>query len=190
MAHQLRNPMQAISVNLEVVRTKVGREAPELWEGLERFAAAADENVRLLSRRLDLLLAAARRDGEAPSAADPVRLARELVGALRLDREPPAVRVETGEGLGDAGVRCGRGALVVLLLRLLDAARAADSGEEETEVRFLPGEEGGTLIEADLSAGPAPGEPDWAALADAAGGRAATETVGRARRLRVRLPPA
>lgn len=188
MAHQLRNPMQAIAVNLEVVRTKVSREAPGVWEGLERFADAADENVRLLNRRLELLVAAGRRtSGEEPATLAPVRLARDLAAAVRFDREPPRVRVEAGEAMADAGVRTPPGALVALLFGMLRAARLAAAGEEVVLRASRPGEGGEVLLEVAV---PAAGGSDWEGLAAAAGGRAESAREGAGRRLRVFLPSA
>lgn len=190
MAHQIRNPMQAIAVNLEVVRTRVRREAPELWDELERFAAAADENVRLLSRRLDLLLAAGRRrPGEEPTVMAPVRLLGDLVAALRFDRDPPAVAVEPDGGAADAGVRSPPGALVALLFRLLAAARSA-AAEDELAVRVRR-EGSDVVVEAPLPPEPeGDAAPGWLALAGEAGGRASLEGEGDARLVRVVLPGA
>lgn len=187
MAHQLRNPMQAISVNLEVVRAKVRADAPELWEELERFASAADENVRLLDRRLGLLLAAGRRGPEeTPRTVAPGRLLADLSAALRWDREAPAVRVEFGDGAEDAGVRAPEGALVALAFRAIEAARSA-AGGEEIPVRVVS-EADGTVIEVPLpapeNAGKADAEP-WARLATEAGGRAVFEGEGADRYLRL-----
>jgi len=190
MAHQMRNPMQAISVNLEVVRTRVRREAPGLWDELERFAAAAEENVRLLSRRLDLLLAAGRRGpDEEPSTMGPVRLLTDLVAALRFDRDSPVVNVEPEGGAADAGVRSPPGALVALLFRLLAAARSAASGDE-VAIRVRR-EEGDVVVEAPLPPSPDGGAaPGWLALAGEVGGRASLEGEGGARLVRVVLPGA
>lgn len=190
MAHQIRNPMQAISVNLEVVRTRVRREAPALWDELERFAAAADENVRLLSQRLDLLLAAGRRGpDEKPSTMAPVRLLGDLVAALRFDRDRPVVIVEPKKGAADAGVRSPPGALVALLFRLLAAARSAASGDE-VAVRVRR-EEDDVVVEAPLPVAADEGAaPGWLALAGEAGGCASLEGEGDARRVRVVLPGA
>lgn len=187
MAHQMRNSMQAISVNLEVVRTRVRREAPGLWDELERFAAAADDNVRLLSRRLDLLLAAGRRGPEEePSTVAPVRLLQDLVAALRFDRDPPVVAVEPGEGGADAGVRSPPGALVALLFRLLVEARTAASGDR---VAMRVEREGSTVVvETPLPAAAGEGAaPDWLAMAEEAEGRASLEGEGAARVVRVVL---
>ncbi|HKK07707.1 MAG TPA: histidine kinase dimerization/phospho-acceptor domain-containing protein [Gemmatimonadota bacterium] len=192
MAHQLRNPMQAIAVNLEVVRTKVSREAPELWEDLERFASAADQNVRLLNRRLELLVAAGRRrPGEDAATLDPVRLARDLAAAVRFDREPPRVRVEAGEGMTDAGVRTPPGALVALVFAMLRAARSAASGEEVVLRASSAGDGAEVVLEVALPpAGAGAAGSDWERLAAAAGGRAESVGEGAGRRLRVLLPHA
>lgn len=125
MAHELRNPLQAVAVNLEVVRMRVGRGAPEVWSDVERFAEAVDANARLLLRRLQLALDMARRSPDDPLETRDLRvLVEDLCGALRMDEERPGVAVEGAER-GATGVEARAGYLVELLVRLLDAARAA-----------------------------------------------------------------
>lgn len=145
MAHQIKNPLQAVAMNLEVIRGRVGREAPETWEGVERFAEAVDANVRLLDRRLRLLLALGRRDpDEAPTEVDATALAREFAAALRYDEEAPGVRVEGTTGIA---ARTRPGWLLALLLELWDAA--LEAGAEATTVR-VGGDEDGVRIAVEL----------------------------------------
>lgn len=170
MAHQIKNPLQAVTMNLEVIRTRTRKQAPELWEGLEPFAGAVDQNVGLLDRRLRLLLALGRRGPDDETRElDPAALARDFAAALRLDAEPPGVRVEAGEeGLA------GRGRAGHLLALLLEAwRRAADAGATECPVRVEPVGEGLSLrLEVPPSSFP-PGR--WRRRAEAVGGEGRVE---------------
>lgn len=185
MAHQLKNPLQAVAMNLEVVRTRVRSEAPELWEALDRFAGAVDDNVHLLDRRLGLLLALGRRGpGDEAEEVDPARLVRDFAAALRLDREPPGVEVEAepdGDGLA-ARVRTGH--LLALLLETW--RRAAAAGEESCRVRVGP-DQGGVRLETSLP-GPAEEHSWWRRGAEAAGGTGEVAEAGDRVALRLVLP--
>lgn len=185
MAHELRNSLQAIAINLEVVRTRLRRDAPELAEELERFAAAADDNVRRLGRRVDLLVAAARSGAdEEPATVDLPGLVREVAASLELDRRPPRVEVEASED--ERGVRVRRGSAILLLRSVLVAAREAAEGEERVVavVRYR-GEE--ATVDLPL---PDPGRQDWKVAARRAGGRADPAGEEASARLCLRFPRA
>lgn len=163
MAHQLRNPLQAVMVNLEVLRARVRNDAPELWEELERFASAVDQNAALLNTRLELLVKMARgTSDEEPGAVDLAALCRDLVTAVGFDQEEPEVSVR-GQGVP---ARARRGRLVELLYLLLRETRrgaAGGAGGDGVEVRVEA--EGG---EASLEVrGGAVGTPEDAGAGDA-----------------------
>jgi signal transduction histidine kinase len=183
-AHELRNNMQAIAINVEVLRARVRAAAPELWDEVERFASAADLNVRELNGRLDLLLAASRRGADDERASvDLAAVVGDLSRALRFDRTSPRIVLEAESD--ERGVRAHRGALVVLLHRVLMAAREASSGEEsrvniglESEEATLEAPVGGLGLEA------------WESDAAAAGAVSSIEGTAPARRLVLRFPRA
>ena len=189
MAHQIKNPLQAVAVNLEVIRSRVRREAPELWEDLERFGRAVDENVGLLDRRLRLLLALGRRGpADELREAAPSELAGDLASALRLDQDAPGVEIDAG----DAGPPGPTGRLRPghLLALLADAwLAAARAGAERTPVTVhRPEGRVGLAFPVPRSAGE---DTDrWAAMAAAAGGELeAVEEDGRTL-VRVTFPTA
>lgn len=177
MSHQLKNPLQAIVVNAEVVRLRAGREAPDLWAGLERHAAAIDDNVRLLNRRIQLMVLLARAADEKPVAVDPAALILDLVGAAHLDADPVPVRVENADVGPPAIAR--PGCLVELLFTILEELGSEEGEEESGEVCVTVGSaEDGIRVE--LVRTPPLAEPpfsgdEWgelAALALRAGGEA------------------
>lgn len=189
MAHQIKNPLQAVTVNLEVVRMRVRREAPEVWPDVERFAEAVDANARLLHRRLQLVLAMARRStDDAEEPVDLRALIDDVVGALRFGEEGPKVRVEGAER-GEVGVASRVGYLVELVVRLLDAARAAAPGPS-VELRVTIAEHDGRAA-LELSAGGADGPPAGCAdLAVRAGGELVRRDAAAGTIWRLELPRA
>lgn len=188
MAHQLKNPLQAVAVNLEVIRGRVRRELPDLWEGLDRFGRAVDDNVELLDRRLRLLLALGRRGpDDEPREADPAALARDLAAALRLDEEAPGVEVvDDGDGEGLA-VRLRPGHLLALLLDAWLAAGRA--GAEHTPVETWRAS-GSLGLAFPVPAGAAARRDRWAEEARAAGGDLELEEEGDRTVVRVGFPAA
>lgn len=190
VAHQIKNPLQAVSMNLEVIRMRVSQEAPELWEELERFAGAVDDNVGVLDRRLRLLLALGRRSAEdTPESVDVTELVEDFAAALRLDEERPALRVEsTGAGLA---ARARPGFLLELVLDVHGRMAREHPDREVLPVRVRAGREGVDLsfrLPGAVADGAADPEPRWRDLAERAGGRAALEAGDPGTRLRVRLP--
>lgn len=166
MAHQIKNPLQAVAMNLEVIRMRVRKEAPGLWEELERFAGAVDENVELLDRRLRLLLALGRRStDDPPTSVDLPDLVRDFASALRLDAGPPALRVEA-EG-PEVSAEARPGYVLALVLAAWDHARAGGAPAGELEVRIRRGG-GDVRLEVPVT-GKAPER--WRRLAEDAGGR-------------------
>jgi len=190
MAHQIKNPLQAVSMNLEVIRMRVSREAPELWEELERYAGAVDDNVTVLDRRLRLLLALGRRSADdPPESVDVPELIRDFAAALRLGEEAPAVEVEA-EG-PDLAAEARPGFLLELLLDLHRWTSREHPAEERLPIRVRTAS-GEVELSFGLPAG-ARGDEEfpaerWRSLASRAGGEAGLDRVGEAPRLRVRLP--
>lgn len=187
MAHQLRNPLQALAVNLEVIRGRVRREDAELWEGLERFGRAVDDNVRLLDRRVGLLLALGRRGpDEELRETDPAALARDLASSLRLDEEAPGVEVVRDREDGDGpAARLRAGHLLALLLDAWLAAARAGARRTRVEVRRSSGS---LVLAFAVPPAAAAGRDRWAGAARSAGGTLEIEETGERTILRVTFP--
>lgn len=191
MAHQLKNPLQAVVVNLEVIRGRVA--AGAAGEELEPFASAVEGSVRVLDRRLHLLVMLSRAEGEEPVRVDPLELAVDLVGALHLDREPAPVVVAGAEREEDARggtVRLRPGHFVACAARLLDLARTRARGQ--VTVAGRPGPPG-RILEASFRPDPGAGRDDAAweevvGLARGAGAEAERGRRGDACFLRLRFP--
>lgn len=168
MAHQVKNPLQAIVVSLEVIRLRGPRATGTAWEReVARFVERIESSVGEIDRRLKLLLAVARAGGERPGAVPLARRIRDLVGAVGLE-PPPEIRLE-GE-VGEAVVTARPGHLVALLHLLLEGIRSRSSAGKPGELR-LRGEEGHVVLDVRLpgahagSDGGAAPEPGSAAAA-------------------------
>lgn len=189
MAHQIRNPLQAVSANLEVVRTRMAKEAPESWGSLERFARAMDSNVDLLDRRLRLLLALGRRSDGAVSEVDVAGVARDFAAALGCDEGPPGVRVRGGSGVA---ARARPGWLLTLLFALWEAAAEAGAEESPFNVRDRAGEVSATmplpLAALEVGDGSPRLAPEWEEAAERAGGELRLEEADGAWRIGLVLP--
>lgn len=189
MAHELRNPLQAVTVNLEVVRMRVGRGAPEVWSDVERFAEAVDVNARLLLRRLQLALDIARRAPDDPLETRDLRaLVEDLCEALRMDEERPGVTVRGAER-GATGVKIRAGYLVELLVRLLDAARAA-AVDDPVDARVAEAGDGGSVTLELSPEGGADLPGGCVELAERAGGSLTRADGPEGRAWRLQLPTA
>ena len=134
IAHQLKNPLQAMTVNLEVIRMRAA-EGDE--EETERLTGVVDQNIRLVDRRIRMLIALARRSPEEPrTGVDLAEFLREAAAAFRLDEREDGqglrLRLPDADGEGDGpSVRAREGALLALVLAAASGARhAAREGNE------------------------------------------------------------
>lgn len=146
IAHQLRNPLQSITVNLEILRLKASKAVPpEEVDEVERLAGVVNESVRTLDRRIGMLVDLARRSPEeAPRRVALGRFVREVLAAFRLDEreDGPGMEVEVPSEEKDVEVRIRSGWLLVFLL---DAAGMAAAGEGTGAVRVIREEDGARL---------------------------------------------
>lgn len=133
IAHQLKNPLQAMTVNLEVIRMR----AAEGDEETERLTGVVDQNIRLVDRRIRMLIALARRSPEEPrTGVDLAEFLQEAAAAFRLDEREDGqrlrLRLPDADGEGDGlSVRAREGALLALVLAAASGARhAAREGNE------------------------------------------------------------
>lgn len=134
IAHQLKNPLQAMTVNLEVIRMRAGGDEAE---ETERLTGVVDEHIRLVDRRIRMLVALARRSpDESLTAIDLAELLQEATAAFRLDEreDGPDLRLRLPEGVreGDGpSIRGRKGALLALVLAAASGApHAARRGED------------------------------------------------------------
>lgn len=131
ISHQLKNPLQTISVNLEVLRLRASRDvsAEEAGE-IDRLAEVVERGVRTLDRRIGMLVDLARRssdDGWRRVALG--SYVREAAATFQLDERESGrglqVEVPPSEEDGEARIRPGW-----LVAALLEVVAALPSDEE------------------------------------------------------------
>lgn len=195
ISHQLKNPLQSISVNLEVLRLRARRDAPGDEDGeVERLSGVIDGAVRTLDRRIGMLVdLARRRDAREPRRLPLGGFVREAWETFRLgDREggrPLELDVPSGEDDVEVVVRPG------WLLALLLGATAAVPDDEEAVVRVRAHGDGAVLELPRSPAGPPAGPeapahgPEEGELREAVR-RAGGELAGDDGRPEVRFPGA
>jgi signal transduction histidine kinase len=144
-AHELKNTLNGVAVNVEVVRSRLARPGVQP-EQVQRFAEAASSQLEQLTRQVEALLALTR----APH--DPVDLGTIVRQLLSL-RPPPVVDPlpPAGEFLTGADGALVRLTLVEALkqgIPTLDATdegrprvRVADAGPFDDETRALLGDD-------------------------------------------------
>lgn len=193
IAHQLKNPLQAMTVNLEVIRMRAA-EGDE--EETERLTGVVDQNIRRVDRRIRMLISLARRSPEEPrTGVDLAEFLREAAAAFRLDEREDGqglrLRLPDAAGEGEGlSVRAREGALLALVLAAASGARhaardgdepylAAGSGDDGPWVEVGPGGAWESVEQRD----------ELAEQARRAGGEVETEATGDGP-FRVRFPRA
>jgi hypothetical protein len=122
-AHEVKNALNGVAVNLEVVRVLAGRNADA--EKVGRFAAAAAEQLELLVRQVEALLAVVR---DSAGVVDVAGVARQLVALLERSG-PPGTELRLEEAAGLAAPTSADATVVrVLLARLVTGLLARPGG--------------------------------------------------------------
>lgn len=153
LAHEIKNPLHSMVINLEVLRRRVDRGAGGDPSELQRYVSILATELERVSRRVDLLLRMVRPE----RAAAPVSLAdavEELVAVVELERERLAVEIELHPPEGTSRVRIPRDSARQIILNLLllglDASTpdgrivvSSELGEREESLRVLaiPGDQ-------------------------------------------------
>ena len=128
-AHEVKNSLNGVAVNLEVVRVRASRAADA--ESIARFASTASAQLELLIRQIDALLGVVRRPAR---EADVAAVARQL--HLLLERTGPegsVLRLDAPDGL--AAPTAADPAVVRLLLGRLLLGLAEGGGNAELALR-------------------------------------------------------
>ena len=118
-SHELRNALNGVSVNLEVIRSRAGRPG-QAAEGLAGFAEAAVEQAELLSEFLEVVLSFIRPASEPADLAKLVRRTCLLLDSAARGRGG-AVVVELDDGYSAGAGTVRDAARIAVLGVLLDA---------------------------------------------------------------------
>ncbi|MBW3655625.1 MAG: hypothetical protein KY444_05935 [Gemmatimonadetes bacterium] len=143
LAHEIKNPLHSMVINLEVLKRRLGR-IPGGDEVL-RYTTVLGEELDRVSRRVELLLRLSRPD-RGSEETTLTELVEEVMELVQLEARHREARVEYNTEGAMARVRVGRQPARQIILNLvLDALEALPSGE--TLRVTVRGEEGrSTLI--------------------------------------------
>jgi signal transduction histidine kinase len=170
LAHEIKNPLHSMVINLEVLKRRLSRVA----EGGEvlRYATVLGEELERVNRRIELLLRLSRPDRGGPDDITLNELVEEVMELVNLEARNRDARVEYDRQGQMARVRAGRQhARQVILNLVLDALDGLRAGE--TLGLRVHGEDGRAILTV-TGAEPADGGERAAvaaALAEAVGGR-------------------
>jgi len=150
LAHEIRNPLHSMVINLEVMRRRLARLEGDATDDLLRYAGILDRELDRVIRRVDLLLHMLRpyREGEEPTTLTGVlEELRELV-ALECERHGVQLHMETSPAIVEPSLPPGavRQLILGLVLDALDSSSPggtlhlvefANSGELRLELVLL-----------------------------------------------------
>jgi signal transduction histidine kinase len=145
ITHEIRNPLSAIGLNLELLEAELEQLGGDAKERRELVAAIKGEAQRL-SRISEQYLSMARKPVPALSPESPGDLAREIVGFLRPELERANVRAKLEVAEDAPTVPLDENLFRQALLNLIRNAREAMSEGGEVTVRVAKGEDGGALV--------------------------------------------
>lgn len=174
LAHEIKNPLHSMVINLEVLKRRLGRTTTDGADVL-RYANVLGEELERVNRRVDLLLRLARPERGGPEETTLNEVADELMELVVLEAAHRGATVEYTTTGAMVRVRIGRqeGRQIVLGL-VLDALEGAAEGDA-LRLRVHGAEGAAHLV---VEGGGVPGGERTAvagALAERAGGRVAVE---------------
>lgn len=85
LAHEIKNPLHSMVINLEVLRRRLVRLGPEPSEELLRYASVLSSELERVNRRVDLLLRMVRRQREGDDLASVGEVIEELREIVELE---------------------------------------------------------------------------------------------------------
>lgn len=93
LAHEIKNPLHAMVINLEVLKRRIARFGGEHSEEMQRYTAVLDAELDRVNRRVDLLLRMARpaRGGEPVTIAEVVD---ELQDVMELEADRRGITLD------------------------------------------------------------------------------------------------
>lgn len=132
LAHEIKNPLHSMVINLEVLKRRAARVDGEGAEDLQRYAGVLAAELERVNRRIELLLRLSR-PGRAAELATLAEVLEELLELLELEGRHHEVPVEYRPGERAVRVRLPRetGRQVILNL-VLDALESAGAGARLT----------------------------------------------------------
>lgn len=171
LAHEIKNPLHSMVINLEVLKRRLSR-APTEGGDVLRYATVLGEELERVNRRIELLLRLSRPDRGGSDDTTLNELVDEVMELVTLEARNREARVEYDRGAQMARVRVGRQhARQIILNLVLDALDGLGGGDPlQVEIRS-----DGPQVLLTVSGGASADGSDRmavaAALAEAVGGR-------------------
>jgi len=144
LAHEIKNPLHSMVINLEVLKRRAARVGGEGAEDLQRYAGVLAAELERVNRRIELLLRLSR-PGRGAEVATLGEVLEELLELVELEGRHHQVAIEYQPGDRAVRVRVPRevGRQVILNL-VLDALEAAGAGAR-LRITLDQGDAGATL---------------------------------------------
>jgi len=135
LAHEIKNPLHAMSLHLEILRRRVAGAGNGETEEIERYFSRLNGDVERVSRNVDLLLSLTRVTGGSHRAS-----LNELMSAvlellhLEAGRRSIEIRFQPGQSLGTPSGEpdVARFAVLNLMVGVLELTRDSSTAEIET----------------------------------------------------------
>ncbi|HVH11631.1 MAG TPA: histidine kinase dimerization/phospho-acceptor domain-containing protein [Longimicrobium sp.] len=138
LAHEIKNPLHSMVINLEVLKRRLSR-PPAEGNDVLRYATVLGEELDRVSRRIELLLRLSRPDRGGPDDTTLNELVEEVMELVSLEARHREARVEYKPGAQMARVRVGRQharqIILNLVLEALDGLGGGDTLEMEIQTR-------------------------------------------------------
>lgn len=175
LAHEIKNPLHSMVINLEVLKRRLAR-APGEGGDVLRYATVLGEELERVSQRIELLLRLSRPERGEPEETTLTELLDEVMELVCLEARHREAHVEYERGTQMVRVRLGRQAARQIILNLMLDALDGLSGGQALHIA-IRAEEGRAVLTVS-GAPPTDGGERLsvaAALAEAVGGRVDTE---------------
>ena len=129
LAHEIKNPLHSMVINLEVLKRRLSRPPGEGGDVL-RYATVLGQELERVNQRIELLLRLSRPDRGGPDDTTLNELVEEVMELVSLEARHREAHVEYQRGAQMVRVRLGRQAARQIILNLmLDALDGLSAGQ-------------------------------------------------------------
>lgn len=145
LAHEIKNPLHSMVINLEVLRRRLARMSPDLNADLLRYTGILNAELERVNQRIDLLLSMVRPTHTTEDLVTLDEILDEIYELARLECERYEIHLEIQPSEASPGARFPRAAarqmILSLILRTLDslspgATLAVTASSERGRVRL------------------------------------------------------
>jgi signal transduction histidine kinase len=145
LAHEIKNPLHSMVINLEVLKRRAARCSPEESEPLLRYAEVIGTELDRLSRRVELLLRFTRPMRRAENAS-PAELVEELLELIRVQAARRDVQLRYEPDGCAAWAHIARDPFQQIILNLAHEVLSVLGRGDAIELHLECGEDGGRVV--------------------------------------------